>query len=350
MIDRVAGGKIYPESIRREIVERTDGIPLFVEEMTKAVLEAGSEDAAQVSPPWSPRPAGRSGQPACVPDGAARPARARQKIAQTGAVNRPGIFSHAAGAGSGQAPGGTGIGAGSSDRRGAAVPNRTRRRMSASLFNHALVQDAAYGTLLRERTPRASCAHSRCARRSFRATSPKAGRSLWRAITPRPVSPEKAAVLVGHGRPTVIGPVGAGRSRGAARARAFADRGAAGHACAPARSDQASDRPFQRADPHQGPRVAGDQGIVRPGARLDPGGGSTRRRRLRIRWCFFPCSTASGSGNRWRSRAISRASLPSNFRRLPQQQSATVPHMIGHMLMGISLVLVGDIANGTYAT
>ena len=31
--------------MRRDIVERTDGIPLFVEEMTKAVLEAGNEDA-----------------------------------------------------------------------------------------------------------------------------------------------------------------------------------------------------------------------------------------------------------------------------------------------------------------
>jgi predicted ATPase len=30
-----------------EIVERTDGIPLFVEEMTKAVLEAEGEGAAQ---------------------------------------------------------------------------------------------------------------------------------------------------------------------------------------------------------------------------------------------------------------------------------------------------------------
>jgi hypothetical protein len=28
-------------------IERTDGIPLFVEEMTKAVLEAGSESAAE---------------------------------------------------------------------------------------------------------------------------------------------------------------------------------------------------------------------------------------------------------------------------------------------------------------
>ena len=40
MIDRVTGNKALPESIRQDIIERTDGIPLFVEEMTKAVLEA----------------------------------------------------------------------------------------------------------------------------------------------------------------------------------------------------------------------------------------------------------------------------------------------------------------------
>ena len=37
----------YPASVRQDIVERTDGIPLFVEEMTKAVLEAESEGDAQ---------------------------------------------------------------------------------------------------------------------------------------------------------------------------------------------------------------------------------------------------------------------------------------------------------------
>src|SRR5262249_53580462 len=47
MVDRVTGNKLLPASIRQDIVERTDGIPLFVEEMTKAVLEAGSEEAAQ---------------------------------------------------------------------------------------------------------------------------------------------------------------------------------------------------------------------------------------------------------------------------------------------------------------
>ncbi|MGO9846314.1 MAG: AAA family ATPase, partial [Methylocella sp.] len=37
MIDRVIGNKLLPASIRQDIIERTDGIPLFVEEMTKAV-------------------------------------------------------------------------------------------------------------------------------------------------------------------------------------------------------------------------------------------------------------------------------------------------------------------------
>jgi hypothetical protein len=41
MIDRVVGDKPLPVDIRKDIIERTDGIPLFVEEMTKAVLEAG---------------------------------------------------------------------------------------------------------------------------------------------------------------------------------------------------------------------------------------------------------------------------------------------------------------------
>jgi predicted ATPase len=47
MIDRVVGNKLIPDGVRKDIIERTDGIPLFVEEMTKAVLEAGSEEEAQ---------------------------------------------------------------------------------------------------------------------------------------------------------------------------------------------------------------------------------------------------------------------------------------------------------------
>jgi predicted ATPase len=47
MIDGVIGNKLVPASVRQNIIERTDGIPLFVEEMTKAVLEAESQNAAE---------------------------------------------------------------------------------------------------------------------------------------------------------------------------------------------------------------------------------------------------------------------------------------------------------------
>ena len=46
-----------PPSVRQDIIERTDGIPLFVEEMTKAVLEAGRRrrSASTLLPPFRPR-------------------------------------------------------------------------------------------------------------------------------------------------------------------------------------------------------------------------------------------------------------------------------------------------------
>ena len=47
MIDQIVGNNPLPAAIRQDIIERTDGIPLFVEEMTKAVLETASEDEAR---------------------------------------------------------------------------------------------------------------------------------------------------------------------------------------------------------------------------------------------------------------------------------------------------------------
>ena len=54
---RVFRNKPLPASIRQDIVERTDGIPLFVEEMTKAVLEAEGEGEAQQTVAVIPSPA-----------------------------------------------------------------------------------------------------------------------------------------------------------------------------------------------------------------------------------------------------------------------------------------------------
>ena len=41
MIDRVTGGKRLPAAVRQQVVAKTDGVPLFVEELTKMVLESG---------------------------------------------------------------------------------------------------------------------------------------------------------------------------------------------------------------------------------------------------------------------------------------------------------------------
>jgi len=44
MVEHVTGGKALPAALLEQIVERTDGVPLFVEELTKAVLESEQLD------------------------------------------------------------------------------------------------------------------------------------------------------------------------------------------------------------------------------------------------------------------------------------------------------------------
>jgi class 3 adenylate cyclase len=41
LVTQIAGGKTLPDEVLARIVERTDGVPLFVEELTKSVLESG---------------------------------------------------------------------------------------------------------------------------------------------------------------------------------------------------------------------------------------------------------------------------------------------------------------------
>ena len=66
MIDTIIGNKSLPASIRQDIIERTDGIPLFVEEMTKAVLEAENEGEARADRRCHSVPDRRSPR-ACTP-------------------------------------------------------------------------------------------------------------------------------------------------------------------------------------------------------------------------------------------------------------------------------------------
>src|SRR4051794_41803832 len=46
LVRGVAGAEILPDHVLDEIVERADGVPLFAEELTKAVVETGGGEAA----------------------------------------------------------------------------------------------------------------------------------------------------------------------------------------------------------------------------------------------------------------------------------------------------------------
>ena len=150
IIGHLVGNKALPADVMAEIVERTDGIPLFVEEMTKAVLEAESEGAVRRTVAAVPSPA------LAVPASLHASLMARldrlgpaKEVAQIGAaIGRE--FSYALVTAVVRKPEAELesaldrlIAAGFLFRQG--VPPH-----ATYLFKHALVRDAAYGTLLRE--------------------------------------------------------------------------------------------------------------------------------------------------------------------------------------------------------
>jgi len=148
IIERIASGKPLSQTVMSEIIERTDGVPLFVEEMTKVVLESGETRAAHIA---STVPSQSVGVPATLQ--ASLMARldrlgSAREIAQIGAaIGRQFSYELLAAVTGRQehelaAPLDQLTDAGLLFRQGA-LPYAT------FLFKHALVQDVAYSTLLR---------------------------------------------------------------------------------------------------------------------------------------------------------------------------------------------------------
>src|SRR5437588_2255355 len=152
MIMRVTGGKALPQEIAEQIIDRTDGVPLFIEELTKAVIESGMlTDAGDRYMAAGPVPA------LAIPATLQASLLSRldrlapvREVAQIGAaLGRQ--FSHEL------------IGAVAAMPR-QQLDDALAQLVSAELiyrrgtppdaeytFKHALVQDAAYSTLLRSR-------------------------------------------------------------------------------------------------------------------------------------------------------------------------------------------------------
>jgi predicted ATPase len=226
LIDRIAGNHALTAGVRQDIIERTDGIPLFVEEMAKAVLEAGSERVARdlaASVPFTALTVPASLHASLM----ARLDRlgAAKHVAQIGAaIGRE--FSHAllaAVVGEPEAELDAAldrlVAAGLLFRQGL-PPHATY------LFRHALVQDPAYGTLLRERR---RALHARIADtlepvRRDRRTPAGAGRPALRRGRPA----REGRASLGQGGAAIAGAFGAGRSHRTDVAGPHPGRGAAG--------------------------------------------------------------------------------------------------------------------------
>jgi predicted ATPase len=145
VIERLAGGRSLPKEIVDQIVARTDGVPLFIEELTKAVLESGRDSYVLTAPL----------PPLSIPTTLHASLMARldrlapvRKIAEIGAaIGRE--FSHELIAALAESP--------ENELRNALdqlvaaelVYRRGTPPDAVYTFKHALVQEAAYSTLLR---------------------------------------------------------------------------------------------------------------------------------------------------------------------------------------------------------
>jgi tetratricopeptide (TPR) repeat protein len=152
MITHVTGGKALPKEIAEQIVERTDGVPLFIEELTKSVIESGivtetGDHYAAIDPV----------APVAIPVSLHASLLARldrlapaREVAQIGAaLGRQ--FSHELIGATAMMPQHQLDDALAQLVRAELIFRRGTPPDAEYTFKHALVQDAAYSTLLRSR-------------------------------------------------------------------------------------------------------------------------------------------------------------------------------------------------------
>ena len=344
MIDGVIGNKLLPANIRQDIIERTDGIPLFVEEMTRAVLEAKDEEAAERTVAAVPSPS------IAVPPSLHASLMARldrlgpaKEVALIGAaIGRE--FSHALLAAVVRKP---------EEKLASALDRIVQAgllfRQGASphatyLFKHALVQDAAYGTLLRE--PRRAL-HARIAEtleRDFPDIAENQPEILARHCTEAGLI-EKAARLWGKAGQRSV--AGSAVVEAAAQLYRALDQLAALPGTPALRQKQielqvALITPLLHVKGYAAPetkaaveqaRLLIDQAEALGEAPEDP---------LLLFSVLFGSWLAAL--NAFDGEAVGK--LATQFLSLAEKQRATIPLVVGHRLMGISLAWTGDIAKG----
>jgi class 3 adenylate cyclase/tetratricopeptide (TPR) repeat protein len=151
LVDGVAAGRPMPDSVREQIIAHADGVPLFVEELTKTVMESGliSMDVRPATVELRPPVVVPSSLHASLMSRLDRLASVKE-VAQMGAVMGR-EFSFETFLSAFQLPRELAAGSLRVLVDGDVMVERGRPPNAVYSFKHALMQDAAYGSLLRER-------------------------------------------------------------------------------------------------------------------------------------------------------------------------------------------------------
>jgi class 3 adenylate cyclase/predicted ATPase len=151
MVEKVVRGRSLPDEVRDQIIEKTDGVPLFVEELTKTVLESGLlEERGDSYVLTGPLP------PLAIPSTLNDSLMARldrlgpiKDVAQTAAaIGREFPYELLAAVSS---PGDEALQDALANLVEAGLIFPHGRSGQSYIFKHALVQDAAYDSMLRKR-------------------------------------------------------------------------------------------------------------------------------------------------------------------------------------------------------
>jgi class 3 adenylate cyclase/predicted ATPase len=174
LVERVVGDKPLPAGVLEQIVARTDGVPLFVEELTKTVLESGlltdAGDRYELTAPLPPLAI-----PATLQDSLmARLDRLApvKEVAQTAAVIGRECSHELITAVSPLAEADLDAALDQLVASGLVLRRGTLPEATYS-FKHALVQDAAYGTLLKSRRQQLHARVAALLTKRFPSTAPE---------------------------------------------------------------------------------------------------------------------------------------------------------------------------------
>jgi predicted ATPase len=344
MIERVAGTRKLPDNIRQEIVARCDGIPLFIEEMTKAVLEVNSGYDSRRTVAAVPEPA------LAVPASLHASLIARldrlgpaKEVAQiAAAIGRD--FSHQM-LQSVARKSAEDLAAALDRLLDAGLLFRQGKPPDATyLFNHALVQDAAYSTMLRDTRRGLHARIAESIEQEFSDIAERQPELVARHLSEAGLIEKATTLWAKAGRRALAR--SALKEAAEQLSRALSLLGILPATAERRREQIKLQIELSNALIHTKGHASSETKASFEQARLLIANAEKQGESPDDPLLLFSVLYGFWVANRMAFKGPIACELAEQFLDLAQKQSAAAPRMIGHMMLGISLVLVGAPSKG----